>query len=214
MSCQSRSASKTADDHIRSEHERKIVGHVGASIVIGRSGTGELTIRACRSNTDVLLFEGKTTALIYKMRAIDQTNATQGTKRPVRQLFVTRSRVLAQHVESTYRGLLEYTNIAEKSVDELREMAKQSREDPDRALVEFDSEVDLRDDLPERFSFLEDSHFPLFISFDKVWNKHKHMGVSDHYNAVQLCALLEADIRHVVPTQINSLKSRSLVGFE
>ncbi|KAH7337230.1 P-loop containing nucleoside triphosphate hydrolase protein [Rhizoctonia solani] len=160
------------------EHERKIVNHSGASIVIGRSGTG------------------KTTALIYKMRTIDQANATRGNYQPAKQLFVTRSRVLAQHVEATYQGLVEFTNIALKSVDELKEMAKQSREDPDRALVEFDSEVDLRNDLPERFSELENSHFPLFISFDT------------------LCSMLEADIRHILPGQIGSATSRTLIGFE
>ncbi|CAE6436866.1 unnamed protein product [Rhizoctonia solani] len=160
------------------EHERKIVSHTGASIVIGRSGTG------------------KTTALIYKMRTIDQANATRGNYQPAKQLFVTRSRVLAQHVEATYQGLVEFTDIALKSVDELKEMAKQSREDPDRALVEFDSEIDLRNDLPERFSELEDSNFPLFISFDK------------------LCSLLEADIRHILPGQIGSETSRTLIGFE
>ena len=102
------------------------------------------------------------------MRAVDQASTTQGSQQSARQLFVTRSRVLAQHVEATYQGLVEFTNIALKSVEELKEIAKQSREDPDRALVEFDSEIDLRDDLPERFSELQDSNFPLFISFDKV----------------------------------------------
>ncbi|KAG8795770.1 hypothetical protein FRC12_009777 [Ceratobasidium sp. 428] len=160
------------------EHERQIVNHNGPSIVIGRSGTG------------------KTTALIYKMRAIDQANVVQGSLRAARQMFVTRSRVLAQHVESTYQGLVEFTNIALKSEDELKEMAKQSREDPDRALVEFDTEIDLRHDLPERFSELQDSHFPLFISFDK------------------LCSLLEADIRHILPDQIGSLTARTFIGYD
>ncbi|QRW10325.1 glycoside hydrolase family 39 protein [Ceratobasidium sp. AG-Ba] len=132
------------------EHERKIVNHSGSSIVIGRSGTG------------------KTTALIYKMRLVDQANATQSNHQAVRQLFVTRSRVLAQHVEATYQGLVDFTNIAFKSPEELKAIAKQSREDPDRALVEFDSEIDLRDDLPDQFSGLQDTHFPLFISFKKV----------------------------------------------
>ncbi|CEL56912.1 TPR and ankyrin repeat-containing protein 1 OS=Mus musculus GN=Trank1 PE=2 SV=3 [Rhizoctonia solani AG-1 IB] len=160
------------------EHERRIVNHSGASIVIGRSGTG------------------KTTALIYKMRTIEQMNTTRGNYQPMKQLFVTRSRVLAQHVEATYQGLVEFTEIALKSAEELKEMAKKSREDPDRALVEFDSEIDLRNDLPERFSDLQDSHFPLFISFDK------------------LCALLEADIRHILPGQIGALTNCPTIGFE
>ncbi|CAE6340573.1 unnamed protein product [Rhizoctonia solani] len=111
-------------------------------------------------------------------------------------MFVTRSRVLAQHVESTYQGLAEFTDIAQKSDQELKDMAKQSREDPDRALVEFDTEVDLRADLPTRYNDLCDSHFPLFISFDK------------------LCSLLEGDIRHSVPGQISSETIRSLIGFD
>lgn len=115
---------------------------------------------------------GKTTALIYKMRAIDQTTTAAAKADPqgqvVRQLFVTRSRVLAQHVESTYRGLIEATNVAAKSQEELKALAKQNRDNPERALVEFDSEIDLRNDLPARFTLLQPSHFPLFISFDKV----------------------------------------------
>jgi tRNA G18 (ribose-2'-O)-methylase SpoU len=110
---------------------------------------------------------GKTTALIYKMRAVNESlaiNECEG----VRQLFVTRSRVLAQHVESSYRGLVDSMDIASKSKAELEAMAEHIRQNPHRALVEFDNEVDLRDDLPSRFSWLQDSHFPLFISFDKV----------------------------------------------
>ncbi|KAJ1300870.1 hypothetical protein OPQ81_002508 [Rhizoctonia solani] len=160
------------------EHERAIVSHKGASIVIGRSGTG------------------KTTALIYKIRAVDQEHAAKEERQPIRQMFVTRSRVLAQHVEATYQGLAEFTNIAFKSDTELKAMAKQSQEDPDRALVEFDTEIDLRNDLPPRYSDLTDSHFPLFLSFEK------------------LCSLLEADIRHNVPGQISSEKVRSLIGFD
>ncbi|KAG8707146.1 hypothetical protein FRC11_007662, partial [Ceratobasidium sp. 423] len=160
------------------EHERTIVSHKGASIVIGRSGTG------------------KTTALIYKIRAMDQENAAKEDSEPIRQMIVTRSRVLAQQVEATYLGLAEFTNIAAKSEEELKEMAKQSREDPDRALVEFDTEVDLRSDLPPRYSELTQSNFPLFVSFDK------------------LCSLLEGDIRRNVPGQINSEGVRSLIGYE
>ncbi|EUC55290.1 glycosyl hydrolase family 39 domain protein [Rhizoctonia solani AG-3 Rhs1AP] len=160
------------------EHEREIVSHKGASIVIGRSGTG------------------KTTALIYKIRAVDQEHAAKEEREPIRQMFVTRSRVLAQHVEATYQGLAEFTNIALKSDEQLKEIAKQSRENPDRALVEFDTEVDLRGDLPPRFSQLTHSHFPLFVSFDK------------------LCSLLEGDIREAAPGQISSERTRSLIGYD
>jgi hypothetical protein len=154
---------------ICSDHEREIVSHKGATIVIGRSGTGNGNIWLSHPQSlIVFIIPGKTTALIYKMRAIEQTNVAQDENHGVRQMFVTRSRVLAQHVEATYLGLVESTTVASKSPEELKEMARQSRENPDRALVEFDSEIDLRNDLPERFTLLQDSNFPLFISFDKV----------------------------------------------
>ncbi|KAF8594602.1 P-loop containing nucleoside triphosphate hydrolase protein [Ceratobasidium sp. AG-I] len=162
-------------------HEHQIVSHKGATIVIGRSGTG------------------KTTALIYKMRAVDQTAAAdevQHEGQTARQLFVTRSRVLAQHVETTYRGLAEASDVASKSPEELKMLAEQNRKNPDRALAEFDSEIDLRDDLPPRFTMLQASHFPLFISFDK------------------LCSLIEADIRYQTPEAINDPKTRSIIGFD
>ncbi|KAG9099395.1 hypothetical protein FS749_001367 [Ceratobasidium sp. UAMH 11750] len=139
--------------------ERRIVRHQGTSVVIGRSGTG------------------KTTALIYKLRANAQASAMLDNEPPIRQLFVTRSRVLTQHIARNYRGLLESSDIAHKTREELAEIRRDNENNRKRELVEFDNEVDLRDDLPERFSLLADSHFPLFISFDK------------------LCSLLEADIQ-------------------
>ncbi|CAE6528487.1 unnamed protein product, partial [Rhizoctonia solani] len=108
------------------------------------------------------------------MRAINQALAEL--KREKRQLFVTRSPVLARHVESNFRGLVDSANIANKTPEELVEMARSSENRSAPALVEFDSEVDLRKDLPSRFSLLTEAHFPLFISFEK------------------LCSLIEADL--------------------
>ncbi|CAE6383945.1 unnamed protein product [Rhizoctonia solani] len=134
--------------------ERAIVHNKKASIVIGRSGTG------------------KTTALVYKLRAIH----LQPQAKSLRQMVVTRSRVLAKHVEATFRSLIESTSIAEKTATELSALAEKCQQQSGPALIEFDSELDLREDLPSRFSLLEDSHFPLFISFNK------------------LCLLLEGDL--------------------
>ncbi|KAG8771351.1 hypothetical protein FRC12_003660 [Ceratobasidium sp. 428] len=135
---------------------------------------------------------GKTTALIYKLRANAQAAAMLGDETPIRQLFVTRSRVLTQHIAQNYHGLQESSEIANKSREELAQIREQNDFNRKRELVEFDNEVDLRDDLPNRYSLLRDSHFPLFVSFDK------------------LCSLLEADIQSLEarePTQ------RSLVTF-
>ncbi|KAG8778469.1 hypothetical protein FRC12_024973 [Ceratobasidium sp. 428] len=131
-------------------YQHSIVDHRGASIVVGRSGTG------------------KTTALIYKMQSIDQSADAS-----FRQLFVTRSRVLAKHVESSFSRLVDSINMESEAAEELGETSKEL----DQALVEFDNEIDLRNDLPSCFSDLDDTHFPLFISFEK------------------LCSLIEADMR-------------------
>ncbi|CAE6533230.1 unnamed protein product [Rhizoctonia solani] len=151
--------------------ERAIVHNDKASIVIGRSGTG------------------KTTALVYKLRAIHLRS--QGT--PIRQMVVTRSRVLAKHIQATFESLIESTSIANKNAEQLAVMARQYQQQSDPALIEFDNELDLREDLPACFSRLEDSHFPLFISFDKVgvWLGEWNILFSVLW---QLCFLLEADL--------------------
>ncbi|QRV78325.1 UvrD-like helicase carboxy-terminal domain protein [Ceratobasidium sp. AG-Ba] len=135
--------------HDPDPNQYEIISHWGASIVVGRSGTG------------------KTTALIYKMHGVENSATTH-----IRQLFVTRSRVLARHVESSFSRL---TDSLSQELTETTEPGKKPT-DLDQAVVEFDNEIDLRTDLPPRFSELEDSHFPLFISFDK------------------LCSLIEGDM--------------------
>ena len=35
-------------------------------------------------------------------------------------------------------------------------------------LIDLDDEGNWRDDLPKQFSLLEEKHFPLFITYDKV----------------------------------------------
>ncbi|KAG8706086.1 hypothetical protein FRC11_008525, partial [Ceratobasidium sp. 423] len=157
--------------------ERAIIRNKNASIVVGRSGTG------------------KTTALVYKMRAIHlQPQASS-----IRQMVVTRSRVLAKHIEATFRSLIESTSIANKTTAELAIMAEQYRQQSGPALIEFDNELDLREDLPSRFSLLEDSHFPLFISFNK------------------LCSLLEGDLLAHERSQKNynvSIRSDNLIDYK
>ncbi|KAF8598550.1 P-loop containing nucleoside triphosphate hydrolase protein [Ceratobasidium sp. AG-I] len=143
---------------VLSADERAIVRHCGTSVVMGRGGSG------------------KSTVLIYKMRANAQLSVISGNETPIRQLFVTRSRVLTQHIARNYQGLVDSNEMADKTLEELAEMRKNNETNQQHELVEFDNEVDLRDDLPNRFSELQDSHFPLFVSFDK------------------LCSLLEADL--------------------
>ncbi|GAB1527760.1 hypothetical protein RhiTH_010948 [Rhizoctonia solani] len=152
--------------------EKSIVHNQNATIVVGRSGTG------------------KTTALVYRMRAIH----LQDQASTIRQMVVTRSRVLAKHIEATFLSLIESTSVANKTEAELAVMAEQYKQRSDPALIEFDNELDLREDLPPRFSLLEDSHFPLFISFDKVSSLAVEEKDTTGVIFVQLCSLLEADL--------------------
>ncbi|KAG9097776.1 hypothetical protein FRC06_007202 [Ceratobasidium sp. 370] len=143
----------------------EIVNHRGATIVVGRSGTG------------------KTTALIHKMHGVEQCRMES-----LRQLFVTRSRVLAKHVESGFRRLVDSAN-----------MGSEAPEEPIQNLLEYDNEIDLRNDLPSRFTLLEESHFPLFISFDK------------------LCSLIEEDIREDERKQgryVRSTSQPTIIGYK
>ncbi|GAB1522822.1 hypothetical protein RhiTH_005946 [Rhizoctonia solani] len=114
--------------------EKAIVRHQGTSVVIGRSGTG------------------KTTALVYKMRANAQVAEVSDDAEPLRQLFVTRSPVLTRRVASYYSALIESGEIANKTLDELRIIRQVNQEYQPRDLLEFDNEADLRDDLPDRYT--------------------------------------------------------------
>jgi hypothetical protein len=113
---------------------------------------------------------GKTTALVYKMRANAQVAQASDSADSLRQLFVTRSPVLTRRVASYYNALIESGEIANKTPEELQIMRQLNQEYQPRDLLEFDNEADLRDDLPDRYSELTGGHFPLFISFDKVSN--------------------------------------------
>ncbi|KAG9078746.1 hypothetical protein FRC06_008196, partial [Ceratobasidium sp. 370] len=75
-------------------------------------------------------------------------------------------------------------------------MADHARQNKETALVEFDNSVDLRQDLPSRFSLLDDSHFPLFVSFDK------------------LCSLLEGDLPARTYKEAGKSLKRKLIGYD
>ena len=106
------------------------------------------------------------------------------THRP-RQLFVTQSRVLATRVEEYYKKLADSLDIACKPLEEMKKSTlEQSKSENDGELVDLDEE-EWRGDLPKRFSELQDHHFPLFITFDKVT-----LAPSPHRQTTRLTVLL------------------------
>ncbi|KAF9230068.1 hypothetical protein BU15DRAFT_84088, partial [Melanogaster broomeanus] len=132
--------------------ERVIVDCKASCYVLGRSGTG------------------KTTTMLFKMLGIQRAweMQTSGTTMPKpRQVFVTKSRMLALKVEEYFTKLLESLALAGYSLEQLKQMK-------DRKMIQAEGLID-PDDVPEdkigipmRYSALEANHFPLFVTFDKL----------------------------------------------
>lgn len=107
--------------------------------------------------------------MLYKMLGMERVWCMHSKDMPKpRQLFVTQSRMLADKVEESFVQLMESLSTASRSPHELAELSERKRQSKQRGLTSRDDDFHWRNDLPERFSLLEDRHFPLFITFDKV----------------------------------------------
>ncbi|KAI5983593.1 hypothetical protein EDD15DRAFT_2487286 [Pisolithus albus] len=130
--------------------ERKIIECTTSCYVLGRSGTG------------------KTTTMLFKMLGIQRAwqlhSEDLDIPRP-RQIFVTKSRMLASKVEEYFVKLLQSLSLAGCTLEELARL--QSRH-VDRGLVDGDDVPDAQCGIPRRYSELEDHHFPLFLTFDQL----------------------------------------------
>ena len=80
--------------------------------------------------------------------------------------------MLATKIRDYYLRLRQTLNASGLSAGELERLAEKGRNDA----IDLTDEEDVRKALPSKWSELEDSHFPLFLSFD------------------HLCSLLEADL--------------------
>ncbi|KAJ7877510.1 hypothetical protein B0H13DRAFT_2053786, partial [Mycena leptocephala] len=136
-----------------SPKELEIIEHPDSCYVLGRSGTG------------------KTTSMLYKMLLIEASSelSTPETRKS-RQLFVTQSRMLADKVREYFAKLL--GGYQPSAISENFKAARRA----DRALVDVE-ESDWRIDLPKKYSDLQDTDFPLFVSFDQ-WLPHGHGGTT------------------------------------
>ncbi|KIN94541.1 hypothetical protein M404DRAFT_380130 [Pisolithus tinctorius Marx 270] len=133
-----------------SPQERKIVECTTSCYVLGRSGTG------------------KTTTMLFKMLGIQRAwqlhSEGSGMPRP-RQIFVTKSHVLATKVEEYFVKLLDSLSLAGYTLDELAMLKSRNVY---RGLVDNDDVPDAQSGIPQRYSELEDHHFPLFLTFDRL----------------------------------------------
>jgi hypothetical protein len=102
--------------------------------------------------------------MLFKMLGIERACAMHGSKDMVkpRQLFVTQSRVLAGEVEEYFSKLMESLATASHSPRELAKLVKiKQTKQEEGGLVDLDDEINWRNDLPDRFSLLDEQHFPL-----------------------------------------------------
>ncbi|KAG1851820.1 hypothetical protein C8R48DRAFT_361252 [Suillus tomentosus] len=128
--------------------EQKIVECITSCYVLGRSGTG------------------KTTTMLFKILGIQRAWEMSAVDMPKpRQIFVTKSRVLATKVEEYFTKLLESLALAGYTLEELAKMKARSVQE---GLVDLDDLPESQMNIPMRYSGLEDKHFPLFLTFDRL----------------------------------------------
>ncbi|KDR84732.1 hypothetical protein GALMADRAFT_260438 [Galerina marginata CBS 339.88] len=152
--------------NLLSSQEKEIVEYPHSCYVLGRSGTG------------------KTTTMMFKMLGIERAySMRKDSMQKPRQIFVTQSRVLAGKVEEYFSKLLESLATAERTQEELAQIFKSRRQQEENdGLIDIDDDHNWRGDLPKKFSQLQDQHFPLFLTFDR------------------LASLLEADLCETSPS--------------
>ncbi|TFK22056.1 hypothetical protein FA15DRAFT_706710 [Coprinopsis marcescibilis] len=140
-----------------SPNEMEIIEHTFSCFVIGRSGTG------------------KTTTMLFKMLGLERTFSMVeevGSPRP-RQIFVTQARILASRVEEYFMKLLSSLKVEGMTDVELKQFATSQKaltttNANDEILVDEDDDVLWKSSLPRRFSELQDEHFPLFLTFERL----------------------------------------------
>jgi hypothetical protein len=149
----------------------------------------------------------KTTTMLFKMLGIEhswQQHRELRAERP-RQLFVTQSRMLADKVEEYFIKLLQSLVLSSQTDSSLSDLLERQRNREEAGLVDQDEAVNWRDDLPRRFSELQDSHFPMFVTFDKVQTTSLIGCSLRWYLYPQLSAMIEADIGHPTETTVEGL---------
>jgi hypothetical protein len=103
------------------------------------------------------------------MFGIERAWQNQGCVGPrPRQLFITKSRLLAEKVERDYVGLLYSLSTGPDAPLYVRERIQRWNARRKKVIFNPDDAEGKREDLPEKFSELRDSDFPLFLTMDTV----------------------------------------------
>jgi len=130
--------------------------------------------------------------MLFKILLIERDyQLSEKLRQRPRQMFVTQSRALVAKVEElfmTYLSSLAFASHLDEPV--ARGNVNTSNRDD---IFNAEDDTEWRNDLPDKFSELEDRHFPLFIAFDGVRFLLRFFTSSDNQKP-QLCAMIEADI--------------------
>ena len=112
----------------------------------------------------------KTTTMLFKIFGIERAWIQLGCYGPrPRQIFVTKSRVLAEKVEEYFQKFVRSLAQESEAVPPLvNDILRRSTLRGERGMVNVEEDIAWRDDLPKKYSELVDVHFPLFITFDNV----------------------------------------------
>jgi hypothetical protein len=111
----------------------------------------------------------KTTVIVFKIFGIERAWQNQGCVGPrPRQLFITKSRLLAEKVERDYVSLLYSLSTGPDAPLYVRERIQRWNSRRKKVIFNPDDTEGKRDDLPEKFSELRNSDFPLFLTMDTV----------------------------------------------
>jgi hypothetical protein len=117
----------------------------------------------------IIVIGRKTTVIVFKIFGIERAWQNRGSIGPrPRQLFITKSQLLANKVEHDYVNLLFSLSSGPDTPKYVRERIQHWNSRKRSNVLDPDDAEGTRDDLPERFSELQDCHFPLFITVDAV----------------------------------------------
>ena len=111
--------------------------------------------------------------IVFKIFGIERAWQNQGCVGPrPRQLFITKSRLLAEKVERDYVSLLYSLSAGPDAPLYVRERIQRWNSRRKKMIFNPDDSGAKRDDLPEKYSELRDSDFPLFLTMDTVITAH------------------------------------------
>lgn len=121
----------------------------------------------------------KTTTILFKLFGVERAWEYLGHARLARprQLFVTKSSLLAKKVEQEFIAFIKYDTMTENAPRHFVQRVARAEDVDSDALFTSEDLGEWRTGLPLRYSELTDEHFPLFLTYDEVFSMLKQHGI-------------------------------------